>query len=228
MISTPKHILLVNKPVGMTSFDVIRELRKRTGIRKYGHAGTLDPLASGLMILGVEQGTKLLNDFIKLDKEYIAEIRIGESRTTDDLEGEIIDEREVADLHVDLVKEKLKELIGVVRLPISAYSAIKKDGKPLYKKARAAAEKGEVFTDVPLRDMEVFKAELIEGKAVVIDGKKRFVATVRFHVASGTYIRSLGKELGRLLGYPATLQALCRTKVGQYTLSEAQQLEDFK
>ena len=89
------EILLIDKPIGITSFDVIRQLRIKTGIQKFGHAGTLDPLATGLMILGVDNGTKKLADFIKLDKQYIVEIRLGESSTTDDLEGKIVDEREV-------------------------------------------------------------------------------------------------------------------------------------
>ena len=93
------ELLLVDKPKGITSFDVIRQLRRQTGIKKFGHAGTLDPLASGLMLVGVEKGTKLLSGLIKLDKEYVAEIRLGESRTTGDLEGDIVEQ-------VDLVPIK--------------------------------------------------------------------------------------------------------------------------
>jgi tRNA pseudouridine55 synthase len=219
-----KEILLIDKPAGITSFDVIRKLRQKTGIRKFGHAGTLDPLATGLMIIGVEKGTKRLEEFLKLDKEYIAEVRIGEERSTDDLEGEIVVEQETGDISTEAIAFAVAKLVGTVTLPVSAYSAIKKDGKPLYKKAREAVLKGEVFTDVPMRQMVVHEAELLSHAPVVLEGKKRHVATVRFHVASGTYIRSLGKELGRLLGYPATLQSLRRTKIGQFTVEEAEQL----
>lgn len=221
------EIIFIDKPAGMTSFDVIRNLRRSTGIKKFGHAGTLDPLATGLMILGVEKGTKRLEEFIKLDKEYLAEIRIGESRTTDDMEGEIVDEKEVESLLENEIADAVEKLVGTIRLPVSAYSAIKKEGKPMYKRAREAEAKGEVVTDVPMRDMVVLEAELLESAPVIIDGKKRHVAKVRFHVESGVYIRSLAKELGRILGYPATIQSLRRTKIGEYSLEQAQQLEDF-
>lgn len=218
------EILLIDKPKGITSFDVIRILRKQTGVRKFGHSGTLDPLASGLMILGVEKGTKKLESFIKLDKEYEAVIRIGESRTTGDLEGEIVEEKETATISQSGIAVALQNLVGEVELPVSAYSAIKQNGKPLYKKAREAAKKGEVFEDVPLRKMIVFKAELHNVEEIVIDGKKRIAVTVTFHVGSGTYIRSLAVELGRLLGYPATLQDLRRTKIGNFRVEDATQL----
>ncbi len=219
-----EDILLIDKPTGMTSFDVIRVLRKQTGIRKFGHAGTLDPLASGLMIIGVEKGTKKLNEYLKLDKEYIADIRIGESRTTDDLEGDITAEEEVGTLDRKTIEEALTSLVGTIALPVSAYSALKRDGKPLYKLAREAQKKGEVFSDVPVRDMRVYEAELLEEEQIVVDGKKRHLVVIRFKVGSGTYIRSLGKELGRLLGYPATLQALRRTKIGDFSVEDAQKL----
>jgi tRNA pseudouridine55 synthase len=219
-----KEILLIDKPAGITSFDVIRKLRQKTGIRKFGHAGTLDPLATGLMIIGVEKGTKRLEEFLKLDKEYIAQVRIGEARSTDDLEGEIVEEKEVQNITKEAIATAVAKLVGTITLPVSAYSAIKKDGKPLYKKAREAVLKGEVFTDVPMRAMVVHEAELLHEEPAVIDGKRRHIATVRFHVGSGTYIRSLGKELGRLLGYPATLQSLRRTKIGAFTIEEAEQL----
>ena len=221
-------IILIDKPSGMTSFDVIRILRKKTGIRKFGHAGTLDPLATGLMILGVNEGTKELTNFIKLDKEYIAEIRLGESRSTDDLEGEITEETEVdSTISLEKIETTVATLVGTLSLPVSAYSAIKKDGVPLYKKARKAAEQGTVFTDVPMRDMVVYEAELLSHKSIIIDGKKRYVVTVRFAVASGVYIRSLGREFGKRIGYPATLQSLRRTKVGNFDIKDAKTLEGF-
>lgn len=218
------EILLIDKPSGMTSFDVIRRLRKQTGIRKFGHAGTLDPLATGLMIIGAEKGTKRLHEFLKLDKEYIAEIRIGESRTTDDLEGEIVEEKEPPSFSQELLEKTVLSLVGSPELPVSAYSALKRDGKPLYKLAREAVHKGEVFTDVPMRVMKVYQAQLEDHWEEVIDGKKRSIIKVRFFVGSGTYIRSLAKELGRRLGYPATLQMLRRTKIGMFTVEDAQVL----
>lgn len=220
------EILLVDKPSGMTSFDVIRNLRRQTGVRKFGHAGTLDPLATGLMILGVEKGTKRLHEFLKLDKEYIAEIRVGESRSTDDLEGDVVEEKEPEEIKEEEISAALLQLVGSPCLPVSAYSALKREGKPLYKMAREAVKKGEVFTDVPHREMKVFEAEFLSAKEVEIDGKKRLVVSARFHVGSGTYIRSLAKELGRILGYPATLQFLRRTKIGSFDVKDAMAIKD--
>ena len=220
------EMLLIDKPVGMTSFDVIRVLRKKTGIKKFGHAGTLDPRASGLMILGVEKGTKRLTEFIKLDKEYIAEIRVGESRTTGDLEGEVMEEREVEEIFSEeKISATVALLVGTHTLPVSAYSAIKVDGKPMYKHAREAEAKGELVADVPVRDMVVYESELLAHSSEVIEGKKHYVVKVRFHVASGVYIRSLAVYFGDLVGYPSTLQSLRRTKIASYNVEDAISLD---
>lgn len=220
MEETPE-LLLIDKPYGITSFDVIRRLRRSLNIKKMGHAGTLDPLATGLMIIGVGAGTKKLTELVKLDKEYIAEVRIGESRTTGDLEGEIVESKKVEDLKVESVLKALVSMVGELALPVSAYSAIKVDGVPMYKRARKAEKTGETIADIPLRAMRVDEAELL---SYMID-KDRAVATIRFKVGSGTYIRSLAEELGRRLGYPATLQNLRRTKVGKFDIKDAQTIE---
>ncbi len=219
-----EDIILIDKPKGITSFDVIRRLRRILNIKKIGHAGTLDPLATGLMILGVGPGTKKLTALVKLDKEYIAEVRIGESRTTGDLEGDIIEEKAVTELAEVVVRTALDGMCGVLTLPVSAYSAIKVDGVPMYKRARKAEETGDVITDVPIRNMRVDAAELV---SLVVENN-RAVATVRFAVSSGTYIRSLAETLGERLGYPATLQNLQRTKVGEFDLKQAKQIDDFR
>ena len=222
------ELLLIDKPKGITSFDVIRRVRKQIGIKKIGHAGTLDPLATGLMILGVGPGTKKLTELIKLDKDYSAEILIGESRTTGDLEGDVIES--VATVEIDPAKilVAVSSLVGTISLPVSAYSAIKKDGVPMYKRARAAEKIGEVITDVPVRDMVVTKA-IVDNIEVVFADKtmqsiSRLIVTVSFSVGSGTYIRSLAEELGRRLGYPATLANLRRTRVGEFRIEDAQKI----
>lgn len=217
---TPE-ILLVDKPVGITSFDVIRILRRELGIKKMGHAGTLDPLASGLMIVGVGPGTKKLTEYIKLPKEYVAEVLIGERRSTGDMEGDVLEEKEVAVLDAAEVATVLAAMVGTCTLPVSAYSAIKKGGVPMYKRARKAEKRGEVITDVPMREMEVTETELLN--LTCTDG--RCVAQVRFAVGSGTYIRSLGEELGKQLGYPATLKSLRRTQVGKFWVEDARSIE---
>ena len=214
------ELLLIDKPKGITSFDVIRRLRRTLQIKKMGHAGTLDPLASGLMLIGVGKGTKGLTSLVKLDKEYLAEVRIGERRSTGDLEGEIVEEREVKTLTESQVEVALATLVGILSLSVSAYSAIKVDGVPMYKRARSAEKIGKTVADVPEREMKVYEAELLKFET----GDGRAVATVRFSVGSGTYIRSLAEELGRRVGYPATLQNLRRTKVGEFDIKDAQQL----
>lgn len=193
-------LLLIDKPIGITSFDVIRRLRKQTGIKKFGHAGTLDPAASGLMLVAYEEGTKQLSRLIKLDKEYVADVLIGRSTTTGDVEGTVVEEKvveEAAEILRNKISAALATMHGTCTLPVSAYSAIKKDGVPMYKRARAAAKKGEIVEDVPVRDMHVIEAELLSLQADVGDGFA--VAHIRFHVGSGTYIRSLAEELGRRL-----------------------------
>lgn len=217
-------LLLIDKPLGITSMDVIRRLRPLLGIKKIGHAGTLDPLATGLMIIGVGPGTKQLGTLIKLDKTYVTEVRIGEQRSTGDLEGEVVAEKLVTELPEALVREVLIGMVGTLTLPVSAYSAIKVDGVPMYKRARKAERSGEMVTEVPMRDMRVLEATLL---AYTIDNG-RAVATVQFSVGSGTYIRSLAEELGRRLGYPATVQALRRTRVGEYRIEDARTIESFK
>lgn len=221
-------LLLIDKPKGISSFGIIHQLRRKIGIRKFGHAGTLDPLATGLMLIGVQDGTKLLSELIGLDKEYEAKIIIGERRLTGDMEGEILAEKEYKeDITTEEIEKVLKNLCGEIELPVSVYSAIRKDGVPLYKKARAAARKGQIFTDAPTRKMKVYEAVLQSTEVITLAGKKRLLLSVRFFVGSGTYIRSLVEEVGRQLNYPATLYELRRTKVGKYTVEQAWKLENI-
>ncbi len=228
------ELLLIDKPQGMTSFDVIRRLRRQYSdthggakAPKMGHAGTLDPLATGLMLIGVATGTKKLQDYIKLDKEYVAEVLLGERRTTGDMEGKVTEEKEVVEDAAILrskIAAELASMTGTLTLPVSAYSAIKKDGVPMYKRARQAAQKGEEVSDVPMREMVVYEAELLSLNLCIIHDTQKCLATIRFRVGSGTYIRSLGEELGRRLGYPACLKHLRRTKVGEFDIKDAAQL----
>lgn len=221
-----ENILLIDKPKGLTSFGVVARVRRILGVKKAGHAGTLDPLATGLMVVGVGPGTKTLTSLVKLDKEYVAEILIGQRRTTGDMEGEVLEEKEVSEMiPLDTIDATLKTLLGDIVLPVSAYSAIKVDGVPMYKRARAAEKKGEQAEGVPERAMRVDAAEILANETIIYDGKQFQLVTVRFAVGSGTYIRSLAEELGRRLGYPATLFNLRRTKVGEFQIVDAVTLE---
>lgn len=221
----PENVILIDKPAGITSFDVIRRLRKQTGIKKWGHAGTLDPAATGLMILAHNKGTKQLESLIKLDKEYEAEVLLGVRTTTGDLDGEVVDRKKVAEISQSEISATVDSLVGTLTLPVSAYSAIKKDGVPMYKRARQAAKEGKEVMDVPVREMCVYEAELLASEYPAGDGCA--VARIRFHVASGTYIRSLAEEFGKRLGYPATLKNLRRTKIGECTITQAHPLEQI-
>lgn len=216
-----KDILLIDKPKGISSFDVIRRLRREIGVHKVGrkllpkmgHAGTLDPLASGLMIIGVGDGTKKLDAYLKLPKTYEAEVLIGERRATGDMEGEVLEKKEVRDLTEEMIKEALKSMMGTLLLAVPVYSAVKRDGVALYKKAR----KGKVVEDIPIREMRVdgYMFQSIreeEGKVIV---------SVSWDVASGVYVRSLAEELGRRLSYPATIYNLRRTKIGDFSVADA-------
>ncbi len=214
-VKTPEDILLIDKPKGITSFDVIRQLRKKLGIRKMGHAGTLDPLASGLMIIGVESGTKKLNDYIKLDKTYVAEILFGRKTDTGDMEGKILEETKIYFVEDDYLKDLMNAFNGEFELLPPKYSAIKKDGKPLYKYARSGEE-----VEILPRKMKVYKSEFLGSEQV----EEGFIAKVSFDVASGVYIRSLVEKIGELLGVPATLYNLKRTKIGEFELKKAQKL----
>ncbi len=204
------EIIFIDKPVGISSFGVIRQLRKKTGIKKMGHAGTLDPLASGLMIIGVGKGTKKLPEYIKLDKEYVAEILIGKKTESGDLDGRVIEEREINDEEVaeifssEKISATINSMQGILTLPVSAFSAIKRNGVPMYKKARKAKLLGQYIpnSELPIRKMRIYEAELLDIKRE----NRGMIIKARFKVGSGTYIRSLGEELGnRLTGNQSNL-----------------------
>ena len=209
------NLLLIDKPKGITSFDIIRQLRKKLGIKKMGHAGTLDPLATGLMIIGVGDGTKKLKDLIGLDKTYIAEILLGKKTDTGDITGKIVEEKEVPKLTEEKIRKVLKSMIGELELEVSLYSAIKRKGKPLYKYAREGKQ-----IEKPKRIMKVYKTNL---KNSDFQGLNKTVE-VEFEVGSGTYVRSLAEELGKRLGIVATLQNLRRTKIGDFGIKDAEKL----
>lgn len=224
----PKGILLIDKPEGISSFDVIRALRKKLGITKIGHAGTLDPLASGLLIIGAGEGTKRLAEYIKLPKTYCVEVLLGIRTDTGDLEGRVVEEHtQHFDISKDEIENVLADMIGVLELPVPAYSAVKQGGVPLYKKARRGEK-----VELPVKEMSVTRADLYDirpadsiGQASYKNG--HYVLSLEFDVGSGTYIRSLAEELGRRLGYPATVQKLRRLSIGGFTIEQAKQLSDF-
>ncbi len=222
-------MLLIDKPIGISSFGVVAAVRRLTGVKKVGHAGTLDPLASGLMLILVgREETKKAEGLLGLDKSYETIIRIGEQRTTGDLEGTIVTCATINEqITRETIKAALKTMVGTLKLPVPAYSAIKREGQRLYAKAR----KGQVF-DLPIREMVVNNAKLIDLKEVILwDSKSKcrrgYEASIIFDVASGVYIRSLAEELGKKLGYPATTAGLRRITVGEYSIKDAKILDEL-
>lgn len=203
-----ENILLVNKPKGISSFDVIRRLRKKLGIRKMGHAGTLDPLAHGLMIIGINEGTKKLREYIGLPKTYIAKICFGQMTDSGDLEGKVLVKEVVPDFDKEFIKKELSQFVGEFEFEVPIYSAIKKDGKPLYDYAR----KG-VGVEVPKKKMTIRDARLLEF------GKDEIV--VEWDVSSGTYIRTLAMEFAKRIGTIGVLVDLERVKIGEFDLQDA-------
>jgi len=211
-------IFLVHKPKGWSSFDIIRKLRKKLKIKKIGHAGTLDPLATGLLIIGVGKATKQLKQFSELPKTYIMEVLLGKKTTTADLEGAVIEEKIVQNIDIKKLQTTLKELEGTLFLPAPLYSAIKIKGKPLYQYARQG-----IKIKPPLRKTRIFSLKLL--KAQPID--KYYVLKIKMECAKGTYARSVAEEIGRQLNLPATLKSLKRTAIGNYKSKNAKKIEDF-
>jgi tRNA pseudouridine55 synthase len=208
-------VLLVNKPAGISSFDVIRVLRRHTHIRKMGHAGTLDPLATGLMIIGIQTGTKKLTQYLKLPKTYIATIRLGQATTSGDVEGEIM--KSVTDFippSAQKIQEIIQGLLGEHEIIPPVYSALKVDGRALYVYARNNT--CPIF--MPIKHMGVTSAQFIQYEQ---DAQGYWCITCELAVTSGTYIRSLAEMVGERLGIPATLCALERTVIGDHNTGQA-------
>jgi len=211
-------ILLVDKPDGMTSHDVVSRVRRIVGTRKVGHAGTLDPMATGLLVLGVNSSTRLLTYLVGLDKEYFATIRFGFATTTDDREGEPLAEpTDVGGVTEAAIREAMKPLTGDILQVPSAVSAIKVDGRRAYDRVRA----GETV-ELKSRAVTVATFELLRLHRTESD----LQADVRVECSSGTYIRALARDLGEALGVGAHLTALRRTRIGPFGIADAGALDD--
>ena len=211
-------LVLIDKPQGITSFDVVAKLRKKLNTRKIGHAGTLDPMATGLMILGVNQGTKLLQFLIGMDKQYQATIRIGASTVSDDAEGEIVNETDASGINASQVDHEISKLNGSILQTPSSVSAKKIEGKRAYDLVREGVE-------VQLKPKEVLISRFDRFSELRVDGGFiDFDAVV--DCSSGTYIRALARDIGLALGVGGHLTALRRTSIGGYSIEAAQDLGD--
>lgn len=208
-----KENFLIDKPAGITSFGVVarvrRILKEKAGKKvKVGHTGTLDPFATGLLILLTGKGTKRSNEFLKLDKWYEATIHLGAYSTTGDPEGEITKEKSPKIPTTEELAEVIKQFHGKITQKVPAFSAVKINGRRAYDLAR----KGEPV-DTPTREVEIYALEVISYDYPELK--------IRTHVSSGTYIRTLGEDLGKSLGTSAYLTSLRRTKIGPYSVTSA-------
>lgn len=211
--SAPMGILLVDKPAGVTSHDVVAVVRRALAVRKVGHAGTLDPFATGLLVLGIGRATRLLEYLTGLDKEYEATARFGVATDSQDPEGAVIAEDDCwEDLTADRIRAVAGGMVGSLLRSPPVYSAVKVGGVPAHRRVR----RGE-SVELPPREATVHALEVLG-----VD-----LPEVRFRVAcsSGTYVRSLGVELGQRLGTGCHLTALRRTRVGTFDVRDAVGLE---
>lgn len=223
----PNGVLLVDKPAGMTSHDVVARVRRLAGTRKVGHAGTLDPMATGLLVLGLGASTRLLTYIVGLDKEYTATIRLGASTTTDDAEGTILGyapAEQVARVSDDAIEEGIMTLRGHITQVPSSVSAIKVAGRRAYDLVRAGES-------VQLRARKVNIATF-DALAIVRGtdelGHPFIDVDVRVECSSGTYIRALARDLGFKLGVGGHLTALRRTRIDGFHVVDATELADFE
>jgi tRNA pseudouridine55 synthase len=220
MTSGKDGLVIVDKPGGMTSHDVVARIRRLAGTRKVGHAGTLDPMATGVLVVGIEKATRLLGYLTATEKRYDATIRLGQSTSTDDAEGEITGGASAKDLTAETIAKKVTDLTGEIQQIPPAVSAIKVDGQRAYKLTRAGAA-----PELKPRPVTVYEFTITDIRAVG-DGTERDVdATVR--CSSGTYIRALARDLGHTLGTGGHLTRLRRTRVGGYGLEDAQTLDQL-
>ncbi|MFD3518752.1 tRNA pseudouridine(55) synthase TruB [Streptomyces sp. NPDC058657] len=221
---TPDGLVIVDKPSGFTSHDVVAKMRGIARTRRVGHAGTLDPMATGVLVLGVEKATKLLGHLALTEKEYLGTIRLGQDTLTDDAEGDLITSTDASAVTREGIDAGVAKLSGDIMQVPSKVSAIKIDGKRSYKRAR----EGEDF-EIPARPVTVSSFQVYDVRpAVAEDGTAVVDLVVSVVCSSGTYIRALARDLGAGLGVGGHLTALRRTRVGPYGIDAARTLDQHQ
>ncbi|MCM0622238.1 tRNA pseudouridine(55) synthase TruB [Nocardioides bruguierae] len=216
-------LVVVDKPAGITSHAVVARVRRLVGTRKVGHAGTLDPMATGVLVLGVDRATRLLGHLMLTEKGYDATVRLGVATTTDDAEGEVVEAAGLGDVTEDDARAALAAQTGDLLQVPTAVSAIKVDGKRAYQRVRDGEE-------VELKARPVTVHELTTGEArtaTTEDGVRVLDVDVSLRCSSGTYVRAIARDAGRALGTGGHLTALRRTAIGPYALAQARSLEEL-
>ncbi|MET0523842.1 MAG: tRNA pseudouridine(55) synthase TruB [Nocardioides sp.] len=211
-------LVVVDKPAGLTSHDVVARVRRLAGTRKVGHAGTLDPMATGVLVLGVNRATRLLGHLMLTEKAYAATIRLGVATTTDDAEGETTAVVSAASVEEPTVRAALAEFVGDIEQVPTAVSAIKIDGKRAYQRVRDGEDVELRARPVTIHELTVLDVRR-EGETLDVD--------VSVRCSSGTYIRAIARDLGAALGVGGHLTALRRTAVGSFGLDLAHTLEQL-
>jgi tRNA pseudouridine55 synthase len=220
-MTTASGLIIVDKPAGWTSHDVVAKIRKLAHTKRVGHAGTLDPMATGVLVVGVERATRLLGYLALTEKEYTATIRLGQTTTTDDADGEIIGSVPVRDIGEAELLGASKVLTGQISQIPPGVSAIKVRGQRAYKLARAGAAPELAARIVTVREFALTAIRPAGAAGEVLD------VDVRVTCSSGTYIRALARDLGSGLRVGGHLTALRRTRVGPYVASQARTLDQL-
>ncbi len=208
-------VISINKPKGITSQDAVSKVKRILKVKKAGHTGTLDPMATGLLIVCVNRATRLASYFSNLDKEYLAVMKLGETTDTLDAEGTITSVSDPSDIDKASISKVLKSFEGTIQQLPPMYSALKHKGKPLYKLAREGVE-----IERELREVNIKYIELLDIKLPFV--------TFRTLCSKGTYIRTLCDDIGRELGVGAHLNELERTEIGQYKIDKSLSLDELK
>lgn len=206
-------IILINKPQGMTSHDVVNRVRRIMHTKKVGHCGTLDPMATGVLVIGINKATKAMQFLMSEEKEYRATLKLGSSTDTYDAEGKVIETKPFTGY--ENLEEVLSSFKGDSMQQPPMYSAIKINGKKLYEYAREGIE-----VEVPERPITIYKLDLVDAHDDEI--------TIDVKCSKGTYIRSLCVDIGKALGYPAHMTALVRNQSGHFTIDQAVTLEELE
>ena len=206
---------MIDKPLEWTSFDVVRKIRNLIKIKKVGHAGTLDPLATGLLIVCTGKFTKKINEYMAQEKEYTGTFTLGATTPTYDLESEPGNFKDITDLSQQQIVEATKKFIGAIMQVPPAHSAIKIGGKRVYELARQGKEVVIEPRKITIAQFEIGKIELP-------------VVHFRVNCSTGTYIRSLAHDFGAALGCGAYLSRLCRTRIGEYKLEDAKSMQEWE
>ncbi|MEC4020595.1 tRNA pseudouridine(55) synthase TruB [Streptomyces sp. H27-D2] len=220
----PDGLVIVDKPAGYTSHDVVARMRGIAKTRRVGHAGTLDPMATGVLVLGVEKATRLLGHLSLTEKEYVGTVRLGQTTVTDDAEGEITASKTAHGIARDAIDAGIAKLTGAIQQVPSKVSAINIDGRRAYSRVR----EGEEF-EIPARPITIHRFDLHEVReATAEDGAAVLDLDVTVVCSSGTYIRALARDLGSDLAVGGHLTALRRTRVGPYGIDQAHTLEQLE